>query len=79
MPAPAEPESAMSKKPAPTNGLLHPEADLYPDLHPDLNPGLAAGSVLLLAFFLRLWKASGTFLNMDEAMHSMAANTNSLA
>jgi hypothetical protein len=65
----------MSKNPAPTNGLLHPEANL----HPDLNPDVAAGSVLLLAFFLRLWKASGTFLNMDEAMHSLAANTNSLA
>jgi hypothetical protein len=75
MPATAEPESAMSKKPAPTNGLLRPKADL----HPDLNPDLAAGSVLLLAFFLRLWKASGTFLNMDEAMHSLAANPNSLA
>jgi hypothetical protein len=61
----------MSKNPAPANGLLHPEANLHPDL--------AAGSVLLLAFFLRLWKASGTFLNMDEAMHSLAANTNSLA
>ena len=34
--------------------------------------------MLLLAFLLRLWKASGTFLNMDEAMHSLAANTNSL-
>lgn len=61
----------MSKNPATTNGLLHPKASLH--------PVPAAGSVLLLAFFLRLWKASGTFLNMDEAMHSLAANTNSLA
>jgi hypothetical protein len=67
----ASTESAMSKNPAPVIGLLHPKASLHPDL--------PAGSVLLLAFFLRLWKASGTFLNMDEAMHSLAANTNSLA
>ena len=38
-----------------------------------------AGLVLLLAFFLRLWKASGTFLNLDEAMHFLAANKSSLA
>ena len=40
---------------------------------------LAAGFVLLLAFLLRLWKASGTFLNPDEAMHFLAANKPSLA
>jgi uncharacterized membrane protein len=40
---------------------------------------LAAGFVLLLAFLLRLWKASGTFLNLDEAMHFLAANKPSLA
>ena len=39
----------------------------------------AAGLVLLLAFLLRLWKASGTFLNLDEAMHFLAANKPSLA
>ncbi len=38
-----------------------------------------AGLVLLLAFLLRLWKASGTFLNLDEAMHFLAANKPSLA
>jgi len=38
-----------------------------------------AGLVLLLAFLLRLWKASGTFLNLDEAMHFLAANKSSLA
>jgi hypothetical protein len=37
------------------------------------------GFVLLLAFLLRLWKASGTFLNLDEAMHVLAANKPSLA
>ena len=41
--------------------------------------GLTVGSVLLLAFLLRLWKASGTFLNLDEAMHFLAANKPSLA
>jgi len=39
---------------------------------------VAAGFVLLLAFLLRLWKASGTFLNLDEAMHFLAANKPSL-
>lgn len=39
----------------------------------------AAGWVLLAAFLLRLWKASGTFLNFDEAMHFLAANKASLA
>ncbi len=61
----------MSRNPAPTNGLVHPKASPHPDV--------AVGSVVLLAFLMRLWKASGTFLNMDEAMHSLAANTNSLA
>ena len=35
--------------------------------------------MLLLAFLLRLWKSSGTFLNLDEAMHFLAANKPSLA
>jgi hypothetical protein len=35
--------------------------------------------ILLLAFLIRLWKASGTFLNLDEAMHFLAANKPSLA
>ncbi|MGH9503758.1 MAG: glycosyltransferase family 39 protein [Terriglobales bacterium] len=39
----------------------------------------AARLVLLAAFLLRLWKASGTFLNLDEAMHFLAANKSSLA
>jgi hypothetical protein len=39
----------------------------------------AAGLVLLLAFLLRLWKAAGTFLNLDEAMHFLAANKPTLA
>jgi hypothetical protein len=40
---------------------------------------LVAASILLLGFFARLWKASGTFLNLDEAMHFLAANKLSLA
>jgi hypothetical protein len=43
------------------------------------NSDLAAGFALLLAFLLRLWKASGTFLNLDEAMHFLASNKPSLA
>ncbi len=40
---------------------------------------LAAGAILLLGFLLRLWRASGTFLNLDEAMHFLAANKPSLS
>jgi 4-amino-4-deoxy-L-arabinose transferase-like glycosyltransferase len=56
--------------------------------HPNWRDGLGnqfksksnlAGSVLLIAFLLRLWKASGTFLNLDEAMHFLASNKPSLA
>ena len=53
-----------------------------PDLRPYsglANSGTAPGFVLLLAFLLRLWKASGTFLNLDEAMHCLAASRPSLA
>jgi Dolichyl-phosphate-mannose-protein mannosyltransferase len=38
----------------------------------------SAWAILLLAFLLRLWKASGIFLNPDEAMHFLAANKTSL-
>jgi hypothetical protein len=41
--------------------------------------GLISGFVLLVAFLLRLWKGSGTFLNLDEAMHFLAANKSTLA
>src|ERR1700733_11897560 len=41
--------------------------------------GQVAASILLLGFLARLWKASGTFLNLDEAMHFLAANKPSLA
>jgi hypothetical protein len=40
---------------------------------------LTTGSFLLLGFVVRLWKASGTFLNPDEAMHFLASNKPSLA
>jgi hypothetical protein len=59
----------MSENPAPANGLH--------DLPTD--SGLAMGCVLLLGFLLRLWKASGTFLNLDEAMHVLAATKPSLS
>lgn len=36
-------------------------------------------SVTLLGFFVRLWAASGTFLNPDEALHFRLANQLSLA
>ena len=40
---------------------------------------LAAGIVMLLGFLARLWTASGTFLNPDEALHFRLANQLSLA
>ena len=58
----------MSEKPASTH-----REDVFPEIL-----SLAAALVLLMAFFLRLWKASGTFLNPDEAMHFLAANKSSL-
>jgi hypothetical protein len=62
-------ESSMSKDPAPAKSQYNRRT--YSDL--------ATGTVLMLGFFLRLWKASGTFLNLDEAMHFLAANKPSLA
>ncbi|MGH9536494.1 MAG: hypothetical protein ACRD3H_01140, partial [Terriglobales bacterium] len=59
----------MSQNAAPSRGLQ--------PLQP--NASFAAWGVLLAAFLLRLWKASGTFLNLDEAMHCLAANKPSLA
>ena len=59
----------MSKDPAPAKSQYNRRA------HSDL----ATGTVLMLGLFLRLWKASGTFLNLDEAMHFLAANKPSLA
>jgi hypothetical protein len=41
--------------------------------------GSAAIVVTLLGFFARLWTASGTFLNPDEALHFRLANQTSLA
>src|ERR1700719_4417526 len=40
---------------------------------------LAAIAVTLLGFLARLWTASGTFLNPDEALHFRLANQPSLA
>jgi len=41
--------------------------------------GLAAAMVVLAGFLARLWAASGTFLNPDEALHFGIANQASLA
>ncbi len=66
-------EPSMTESPAPTTWEHRLE-----NQH-KANWNLAAGFVLLLASLLRLWKASGTFLNLDEAMHFLAANKVSLA
>jgi hypothetical protein len=63
----------MSEMPARTNWQRRLES------HLEAEPSLVAGCILLLGFLLRLWKASSTFLNMDEAMHFLAANKPSLA
>jgi hypothetical protein len=43
------------------------------------NAGATAVSLTLLGFLARLWTASGTFLNPDEALHFRLANQPSLA
>ncbi len=58
----------MRETPAPANGLQFFGR----------SSSFATGSILLLGFLLRLWRASGTFLNLDEAMHFLAANKPSL-
>jgi hypothetical protein len=68
-----EPETTMTESPAPPNWRDGLENQFKS------NSDLAAGFALLLAFLLRLWKASGTFLNLDEAMHFLASNKPSLA
>jgi Dolichyl-phosphate-mannose-protein mannosyltransferase len=62
----------MSEKPAPIH-WQHRVVSYF-----EAAPNLGAGGILLLGFLLRLWKASGTFLNGDEAMHFLAANKPSL-
>src|ERR1700693_2007131 len=64
----------MSESPATFKDL--PDSRPYSGL---AHSGTAPGFVLLLAFLVRLWKASGTFLNLDEAMHCLAATKPSLA
>jgi Dolichyl-phosphate-mannose-protein mannosyltransferase len=66
-------ERSMTESPAPTN-WQHPLDSQF-----KTRWNRAAGFVLALAFLLRLWKASGTFLNLDEAMHFLAANKLTLA
>jgi hypothetical protein len=63
----------MTESPAPTNWQDRLENQFKSDSN------LAVGVILLLAFLLRVWRASGTFLNLDEAMHFLAANKPSLA
>jgi hypothetical protein len=62
----------MIENPAPPRRPQHVENHFRTDSH-------LAGFILSLEFLLRLWKASGTFLNLDEAMHFLAANKPSLA
>src|SRR6185312_6396911 len=40
----------------------------------DSNRNLWASFLLVLGFLIRIWHASGTFLNSDEVMHFAAAN-----
>src|SRR4029077_10971639 len=68
-----EPETTMTESGAPPTRRDGLENQFKSD------SDLAAGFALLLAFLLRLWKASGTFLNPDEAMHFLAANKPALA
>jgi hypothetical protein len=68
-----EPETTMTESPAPANWRDGLENQFKS------SSNFTLGFVLLLAFLLRLWKASGTFLNLDEAMHFLAANKPSLA
>jgi uncharacterized membrane protein len=68
-----EPSTTMTESPATTI----PPGRLERHFHSASN--LAAGCVLLAALLLRLGKASGTFLNLDEAMHFLASNKPTLA
>ena len=43
------------------------------------HPRLAAAIILAAGFLVRVWAASGTFLNPDEALHLLIAHGNSLA
>lgn len=45
---------------------------------PSSHSQLTLYAVLALAFFARLWKASGTFFNPDEALHALTAYQYSL-
>ncbi len=47
--------------------------------HPEILADSAAIAVTLLGFLARLWTASGSFLNPDEALHFRLANQPSLA
>src|SRR3984893_14671875 len=62
----------MIENPAPPNRQHPLENHFRTDSH-------LTRCILLLEFLLRLWKASGTFLNLDEAMHVLAATKPSLA
>jgi Dolichyl-phosphate-mannose-protein mannosyltransferase len=72
-----EPDTTMTESPASSHWQERLRYRLEDTFR--ANPGCISGFVLLLAFLLRLWKASATFLNLDEAMHFLAANKLTLA
>lgn len=49
------------------------------DLWIEKRAGIVAFCITLIGFLARLWTASGTFLNPDEALHFRLANQTSLA
>ena len=63
---------AISQEPTSTSSEI-------PEPRPSRQITLAALAVTLLGFLARLWTASGTFLNPDEALHFRLANQPSLA
>src|ERR1700758_2864111 len=63
---------AISQEPTSTSSEI-------PRPQPPRQITLAALAVTLLGFLARLWTASGTFLNSDEALHFRLANQPSLA
>jgi hypothetical protein len=63
-------EELSSQKPS-----LRGRLDVWTPRHPNE----IASIILALGFIARLWAASGTFLNPDEAQHFLVANRTSLA
>src|SRR5256885_7446559 len=64
-----ETQEIETRRPSSPNGVLSLlESSL------DKRSNLWAYALLGLGFLIRLWHASGTFLNSDEVMHFAAAN-----